>query len=360
MISLSSGLLQFVSNASLVTPSASNATTPYNGLQKLSALADSMQSAKTSAPPSGTSAVLAQDTYTPSSQNPGSNSETNSANSLPGISDSVVTAMEAAMAKNSANYDILAYSRGELYTSMTAGSLSDAQSAYADFMHALEDPVYQESSLTTASQQFMSGMQSLGVALQAGDMSSAESIYSNIHGGPNNIQTAYAMAYGAIEYDSETATYGLTAAYGNGSAYQLNTVQLASDVQNYTAVMQENATLMSRYLVSQGFSSHDANEFAAAASQVSLPTGGSPETNNTSTAAITAQWIQAISQNAARLAATHNSAGIDDGSMIRLFNQALESVWTSQRDQIPEAVDGLRSTTSSATQDSENATNSVQ
>ena len=344
MISLSSGLLQFVSSANLVTPdSKGTSATLNNGLSQLSSLYNQLQSttksqASTSA---SSSARLADDTYTPSSQSAQSASSSSATASsstassdcspIQGLTADQVAAMDKALT-DSGYGDPMGTGEHALYNSMQSGDLSAAKTAYAEYMQALQNPVYQMSPLTTASSTFMDSMASLGTALNSGDMTSAESIYSSSvqYKGPMDIGDAAPLAFAALELDGETKAGSLIAAGKNGSTAgdQSGTSKIEADFQNYDALMQEKATIMSSYLVSQGFSSQEANYYSEYCAQVVLPSGS--QSADSSLAKVqTAQYAQALNQFAENYVATKSTYEPNDGQMQDMIVKVLKDTWNN-------------------------------
>jgi hypothetical protein len=248
-----------------------------------------------------------------------------------------------------------------LYNSMQSGSISAAQTAYTQYLQALENPLNQMSSSTTPTQQFMSSVTALGAALNSGDMASAQSIYSpgfRDLGGSFLLVDATPGAYDALELDGQTTSFALIAAYEtgsitdyeSGSSYKAETSQIGTDFQNYDALLQENAKYMSDYLVSQGFSSKDATIFSESCYQVELPTGNQ-DTGLPQDATRAAQYVQALNQFAESYVASKSRIPPGDDQINQMLSQVMEATWASQENQIRSLLQDTPSTTS-ATQSS--------
>ena len=251
MVSLSSGLLQIVSSANLLTPDStgSSAIVDQNHIQlgelvdqqqgissvsaqsaddtytpsSQSAQSSAGQSAQTSPPgqvPSNTpgisatdwamwTAQFAGDTYTPSNQSAqssvGQSAQTSPPGQVPwntpGISATEAWAMWTAGGPSG---DTVEVSWGNLKEDIAAGDLSSAQTDLTAYQQALVNTNANMSVLTAPSAQFESDLTALGSALQEGDVSSAQSAFAVAkQDAPQNIGDAYSSSLGALELDGE-------------------------------------------------------------------------------------------------------------------------------------------------------------
>jgi len=196
VVSLSSGLLQLVSSSYLVTSGSAGTSAPLNnGLAQLSSLADAMQSGTknqaSATAISSSSALLAGDTYTPSTQSQAAqSSSTSSKASSPSIAWSVYSSQGsqgetitlASLVKNQTisgasavrqvllaaiepyenGYSAVKEAWDAVGTKVAAGDYSGAQTALTDYTTALGSLHYDMSLIKTP-------VDALGSALQAGN-----------------------------------------------------------------------------------------------------------------------------------------------------------------------------------------------
>jgi len=203
VISLSSGLLQFVSNADLVTPdSKGSSATLNNGLTQLSALYNQLQSTPKSqaSTSSSSSARLAADTYTSSSQSQtvqssskaSSSSSVSSTSSSQGSQGDTVTlssliknqtisgslavrkVLDAAMDSYYSD-DPEATAWNDLTSKVNSGDYSGAQTALADYSTALDNS---HISMWADVSTIKSAMTALGSALQTGNSADVQSAFT--------------------------------------------------------------------------------------------------------------------------------------------------------------------------------------
>ena len=206
MVSLSSGLLQFVSSANLVTPdSTGTSATSNNGLAQLSAMYDQLQStAKSQSSTSSSSSTrLADDTYTSSTQSltvlsSSASSKTSSSSTVSSASSSQASQSDtvtlanlvknqtisgssdvrqvllAAMQSNSSG-DPEATAWNELTDKVNSGNYSGALTALADYSTALDNShIGTWADLST----IKSSMTALGSALQAGNTTDVQTAFT--------------------------------------------------------------------------------------------------------------------------------------------------------------------------------------
>lgn len=333
MVSLSSGLLQFVSSANLVTPGSNAASSSVNnGLQQLSALANQLQSSSSST--STASAQLADDTYTPSSQSTQSSTGQSVQTPLqvpwttPGISNAEANAMFGTGGNGGTNYNVpLAWSN--LKEDIAAGDLSSAQTDLTTYQQALVNTNADMSSLTAPSAQFMSDLTALGSALQQGDVSSAQSAFATAkQDAPQNLGDAYSSALGALELNGEGTVNALVNSYATGSSYTANSGgQLSTDIANFDSVSREAATNRAEELISKGFSASDSWAFADA--EFSLGNNYNASTTTAQDASFdstrTTQWVQALTSFSQNLFSTgaYKTHSVDDGDMMNVIASVL-------------------------------------
>jgi hypothetical protein len=206
VLSLSSGLLQFVSSANLVTPdSTGSSATSDNGLAQLQALANQQQSTAKSqtSTSSSSSARLADDTYTPSTQSltllsssasskaPSSSTVSSASSSQGSQSDTVTLAsliknqtisgsltvrqiLMTAMQSNSSG-DPEATAWTDLTDKVNTGDYSGAQTALADYSTALDNS---HISMWADVSPIKSAITALGSALQAGNTSDVQTAFT--------------------------------------------------------------------------------------------------------------------------------------------------------------------------------------
>jgi len=201
VVSLSSGLLQFVSNAYLVTSdSTGTSATSNNGLAQLSALANQLQgTAKSQASTaSSSSARLANDTYTPSTQSLIAQSSSTSSKAASATTSSqgsqgdtvtlasliknqtisgsadVRQVLLAAMQSNSSG-DPEATAWNELTDKVNSGDYSGALTALADYSTALDNS---HISMWADVSPIKSAITTLGTALQAGNTTDVQTAFT--------------------------------------------------------------------------------------------------------------------------------------------------------------------------------------
>jgi hypothetical protein len=310
VVSLSSGLLQFVSNTNLLTPTSDAASSSINnGLQQLSALADTLQSSAggQTSTASSSSAQLADDTYTPSSQSVQSDttyySQADAWAASTGVSKTTMEAMFDAVANNS-NYDgptsspwTTMSSWAHMHGDLNAGDMSAAQKDYAQFSQSLtaDLPYLNMSSLTAPSAAFMSDLDSLGKALSAGNLADSQAAAETADAAGSLFQNPYGLALGKAEIDGGMTVQGVQNAEKNNASFTINSSQLAEDIKNLDDLNREGVALTTDLLVAKGFSASDAAAFATAS--YSISNGSSAENAATDTLR-TAAWVNALTNYA--------------------------------------------------------------
>lgn len=252
MVSLSSGLLQFVSNIDLLTPTSSAASSSVNnGLAQLSLLADAMQSGtkNQASATSSSSALLAEDTYTPSTQSQAAQSSSTFSKAASSSAASVASSSQgsqgnpvslANLIKNqtiSGSADVRQvletaiepYENGQtvkedwsnLADEVNSGDYAGAQTALANYTTAL-----------SASDVDMSHIQSeltaLGSALQAGSAA--------------DVQTAFT----ALNRNAPETVLGV------------ENYVFTGDVQEYTSAVEQAAPAMTNELEKVGYTAGNA------------------------------------------------------------------------------------------------------
>jgi hypothetical protein len=225
VISLSTGSLQFVLSAALVTPdNKGTSATLNNGLAQLSSLANQLQStAKSQASTSSSSSArLADDSYTPSTQSQSaqssyivsSSSGVSSATSSQGSQSDTVTladliqnqtisgslAMRKALLPAMDMYKSAADRASEIFstlaTDVEAGDYSGAQTALTNYTAELAKSNAYMSPLTTPSQKFMNELTALGGALQSGTKTDIQTAFmAATNDAPENVLGAESIAY---------------------------------------------------------------------------------------------------------------------------------------------------------------------
>lgn len=304
MVSLSSGLLQFVSSANLVTPDsrAKPAICLDNGIDQLSELADKLQSSavgQTSTAASSSSAKLAEDTYTPSSQSAQSDttyySQADAWASSTGVSKTKMEAMFDEVAKN--YEDPVLSSWYQLAGDLNAGDMSAAQKDYAQFSQSLtaDLPNLDMSSLTAPSAAFTSDLDSLGKTLSAGSLADARAAFTTADAAGSLFHDPYSYALTQAEIDGGMTVQGVQNAEKNNTSFTVNSSQLAGDIKNLDDLNREAVASMTDFLVSKGFSASDAAAYATATNSIS---NGSSADNAATDALRTAAWVNALTNYA--------------------------------------------------------------
>jgi hypothetical protein len=189
VVSLSSGLLQFVSNTNLLTPT-SKTVSGDNGLSLLNSMYATMQSSAKSqastAAASSSSAQLAQDTYTSSNQLQTTQSTATTSNATSTTladliknqtisgSSAVRQVLLAAIQSNSSG-DPEATAWNTLTDEVNSGDYSGALTALADYSTALNNShIGTWADLST----IKSAMTTLGSALQAGNTTDVQTAFT--------------------------------------------------------------------------------------------------------------------------------------------------------------------------------------
>ncbi|MDR3724207.1 MAG: hypothetical protein P4K83_06930 [Terracidiphilus sp.] len=231
MISLSSGLLQFVSDAYLVTPdSARSSATSDNGLAQLSALANQQKSTAKSqtSTSSSSSARLADDTYTPSTQSltllsSSASSKTSSSNVATSSSQASQsnTVTLASLVKNQTisgsaaarqvllaaiepyaetSYSAVSTAWDNIGTDVQAGDYSSAQTELTNYTTALTSLHYDVSIIKTP-------VDALGSALQAGNKDDVQAAFTSF----TNNTTEGLLGVSALVYTGAATQYAAMA-----------------------------------------------------------------------------------------------------------------------------------------------------
>ena len=229
MISLSSGLLQFVSSANLVTPdSTGSSATSNNGLSQLSALYDQLQStAKNQTSTSSSSSTrLADDTYTPSTlsligQSFSASSKTSSSSTVSAASSSQASQSDtvtlANLIKNQTisgsadvrqvllaaiepyaetSYSAMSTAWDNIGTDVQAGDYSGAQTELTNYTTALTNLHYDVSIIKTP-------VDALGSALQAGNKDDVQAAFTSF----TNNTTGCLLTVGEIGFTGDARGY---------------------------------------------------------------------------------------------------------------------------------------------------------
>jgi len=202
VVSLSSGLLQFVSSANMLTPTSNAASSSVNnGLAQLSLLADALQSGtKNQASTSGSSVRLASDTYTPSTQSQvaqssstfskaASSSAASSVSSSQGSQGDTVTlanlvknqtisgssdvrqVLEAAIGPYETGYSAVKTAWDDIGTKVATGDYSGAQQDLTNYTTALAGLHYDTNLIKNP-------VDALGSALQAGNKDDVQAAFT--------------------------------------------------------------------------------------------------------------------------------------------------------------------------------------
>jgi hypothetical protein len=320
VISLSSGLLQFVSSAYLITPGSTGTSATIDQAHvQLGELVDQQQGISSGQSASSTaSAQLAQDTYTPSSQNSQSDttyySQADAWAASTGVSK---TTMEAMFNASTHFEDPVHSSWNSLSKDLASGDMSAAQNDYAQFSQSLtaDLPYLNMSSLTAPSAAFMSDLDSLGKALSAGNLTDAKAAFTsgNYQDLPTDLATAGGLALGQAEIDGGMTAQGIQNAAKNNTSFTVNSRQLAEDIKNIDDLNREGVALTTDLLVGKGFSASDAAAFATAS--YSISNGSSAENAATDTLRAAA-WVNALTNYA------------QNGSTAAIFNsESKGDIW---------------------------------
>jgi len=348
------GLLSFASNAILLTPSSSGAAVQIDqGHIQLLAMVNAAQVSSTSS----STAVLAADTYTPSSQS-AQTSSSESAQTVshravpwaPGLSDAEVLKMFSSPGPSS---DPMQEAWSGMEKGIASGDLASAQTQLDAYRQALTNSNIGMSTLTAASGQFMSDLTTLGSALQQGDLSKVQSAFAAAsQDRPQDIGSALSSALGAIELDGIGTVQGLVNSYATGQSYNANSDgKLSTDIANYDSVAREAATGLAANLISQGFSAADSWSFADGEFSISNYTGSTDATQNAAfDATRTTQWVQALTSFAKDAFSTGlYKASSDfynnDGAMIDLFQSVTSINAAKQTQNLVQSTLGASSTT---------------
>ena len=277
------GLLQYISSSSIAAPVAGFDTKP-----KVQEPLEDQIAAKAS------SAQLAEDTYAPSTQNSQrDNSEYSLVDSLApsaGVSKDTMDAMLDAMSQYE---DPLYSSWYRLASDLNTGNLTAAQNDFSVYSQTLtaEQPTLNMSSLTAPSSAFMSDLDALGKALNAGDLAAAQTAFATADNQGDPTADHYGLALGKAENDGGATVQGLQDAVKNNTLFTADFSQLASDVKNLDDLAREGNKNITEYLVSKGFSSSDASAYATAVTGIS---NGTAAENANVDATRTTQWMNAL------------------------------------------------------------------
>ena len=302
MVSLSSGssgLLQFVSDANLVKPTSSTASSSVdNGLAHLnSMLYKSQSSSKSQASTttaSSSSAQLADDTYTSSSQSSQSDTSFYSQADVWADSTGISKATMYAMFDAIAHYeDSIQPSWNSLSKNLESGDISAAQASLTSFTNAIANSHLTMSTMTTPSAAFMNDLASMAESLSAGNLTDAKATFTtaNYQDRYTDLAGAMGLAVGQAEIDSGMTVQGIQNAAKNNTSFTINSSKLAEDMKNIDDLSREAATTISDYLVSKGFSTADATAYATATESIS---NGSSADNAATDATRTAAWVNAL------------------------------------------------------------------